>query len=267
MKASIDFGSKTTWFTIIRVLGAEPTDWGFSFGDTITWELMRDGAKFSVRCLIQDSPYDLTSDSTGGILPLDKWSEFIISKMYYGSITDLQKDSGAENPDNHIVRDTADSETPLQWWANQKKYEDRVFLKQTLDTTALPLQTIDRSQGAQPTQVAATTSNKVSRPPSSSEVTFGSTSESDTATAIATDLSIGNNDEISTDKSFQFNTLDKIGTFERTSGEEISLAHGEQMSLGLDNVAVMDVQHSLYKPLSFPVSKENDVVLSNAHQI
>jgi hypothetical protein len=228
---------------------------------------MRDGNKFSVRCLIQDSPYDLTSESTSGILPLDKWNDFIISKMYYGSITDLQKDSGAENPDNHIIRDTADSETPMQWWANQKKYEDRVFLKQTLDTTALPLQTIDRSQGAQTTTIEAPTQTKASRPPSSSEVTFGSTSESDTATAIATDLSIGNNDEISVDKSFQFNTLDKIGTFERTSGEAITLAHGEQMSMGLDNVAVKDIQHSLYKPIKFPVSKEQDVVFSNAHQI
>lgn len=155
----------------------------------------------------------------------------------------------------------------MQWWANQKKYEDRVFLKQTLDTTALPLQTIDRSQGAQSTTIQSNAPSRASRPPSSSEVTFGSTSESDTATAIATDLSIGNNDEISVDKSFQFNTLDKIGTFERTSGEAITLAHGEQMSMGLDNVAAKDVQHSLYKPIKFPVSSENDITLSNAHQI
>lgn len=160
--------------------------------------------------------------------------------MYYGSITDLQKDQGAENPDNHIIRDTADSETPMQWWANQKKYEDRVFLKQTLDTTALPLQTIDKS-GQSTTQMSSAPTTRASRPPSSSEVTFGSTSESETATAIATDLSIGNNDEISLDRSFQFNTLDKIGTFERTSGEAITLAHGEQMSLGLDNVATKDI--------------------------
>lgn len=229
---------------------------------------MKDGTKYSVRTNIQESPFDLTTSSTAGILPLDKWSEFIISKMYYGSITDVQKDAGAENPDNHIIRDTADSETPLQWWANQAKYEDRVYTKQTLDTTALPLATIDRSAGARPpVSSSAPAVTRSSRPPSSSEVTFGSTSEADTATAIATDLSIGNNDEISVDKSFQFNTLDKIGTFERTSGEAITLAHGEQMSMGLDNVAVMDIQHSLFKPISFPVSKENEVVLSNAHQI
>jgi hypothetical protein len=218
-------------------------------------ELLRDGAKFSVKTTINETPFDLTSESKGGVLALEKWNDYLISRMYYGSITDLQKDSGAENPDNHIIRDTADSETPMQWWANQKKYEDRVFLKQTLDTTALPLQSIDKS-GTTSTAVISNTNTAVrqNRPPSSSEVTFGSTSESETATAIATDLSIGNNDEISFDKSFQFNTLDKIGTFERTSGQSISLAHGEQMSLGLDNVATKDIQHSLYKPIKIPVS-------------
>jgi len=58
----------------------------------------------------------LTSESKGGVLALDKWNDYLISRMYYGSITDLQKDSGAENPDNHIIRDTADSETAWQWW-------------------------------------------------------------------------------------------------------------------------------------------------------
>jgi hypothetical protein len=134
MKASLDFGSKLTWLTIIKVLGGSVDDWGYSFGDTINWELLRDGQKFSVKCTINETPFDLTSESKGGILALDKWNDYVISRMYYGSITDLQKDSGAENPDNHIIRDTADSETPTQWWANQKKYEDRVFLKQTLDT-------------------------------------------------------------------------------------------------------------------------------------
>lgn len=268
MKASLDFGSKLTWLTIIKVLGGSVDDWGYSFGDTINWELLRDGSKFSVKTTINETPLDLTSESKGGVLALDKWNDYLISRMYYGSITDLQKDSGAENPDNHIIRDTADSETAWQWWQNQKKYEDRVFLKQTLDTTALPLQSIDKSGTTSSTVIASTTTQpKQNRPPSSSEVTFGSTSESDTATAIATDLSIGNNDEISFDKSFQFNTLDKIGTFERTSGQSISLAHGEQMTLGLDNVATKDIQHSLYKPIKIPTSSENDIVFSNAHQI
>jgi hypothetical protein len=39
------------------------------------------------------------------------------------------------------------------------------------------------------------------------------------------------------------------------------------MNMGLDNLAVKDVQHSLYKPINFPVSSESDVVFSNAHQI
>ena len=268
MKASLDFGSKLTWLTIIKVLGGSVDDWGYSFGDTINWELLRDGKSFSVKTTINETPFDLTSESKGGILALDKWNDYLISRMYYGSITDLQKDSGAENPDNHIIRDTSDSETAWQWWQNQKKYEDRVFLKQTLDTTALPLQSIDKSGNSAPTTIqSSTVTTRQNRPPSSSEVTFGSTSESETATAIATDLSIGNNDEISFDKSFQFNTLDKIGTFERTSGQSISLAHGEQMSLGLDNVATKDIQHSLYKPIKIPTSNENDIVFSNAHQI
>ncbi len=268
MKASLDFGSKLTWLTIIKVLGGSVDDWGYSFGDTINWELLRDGKSFSVKTTINETPFDLTSESKGGILGLDKWNDYLISRMYYGSITDLQKDSGAENPDNHIIRDTSDSETAWQWWQNQKKYEDRVFLKQTLDTTALPLQSIDKSGNAATTTIqSSTVTTRQNRPPSSSEVTFGSTSESETATAIATDLSIGNNDEISFDKSFQFNTLDKIGTFERTSGQSISLAHGEQMSLGLDNVATKDIQHSLYKPIKIPTSNENDIVFSNAHQI
>lgn len=113
IKASIDFGSKLTWLTIIKVLGGSVDDWGYSFGDSINWELLRDGSKFSVKCTINETPFDLTSESKGGILALEKWNDYIISRLYYGSITDLQKDSGAENPDNHIIRDTADSETPM----------------------------------------------------------------------------------------------------------------------------------------------------------
>ena len=161
----------------------------------------------------------------------------------------------------------------MQWWTNQKKYEDRVLLKQTLDTTALSLQTIDKSGpgGANSgSSDSDSSSNKESTPtksPSSSEVTFGSTSEAEAATAIATDLTLSSNDDISNDKSFQFNTLDKIGTFERTSGEDISLAHGEQVSLGLDNVATKDVQHNLYKEIEFPTSKTEELKFSNAHAI
>jgi len=89
IKANLDFGSKLTFLTIIKVLGGSVDDWGYSFGDTINWELLRDGTKYSVKCTINETPFDLTSESKGGILALDKWNEYIISWMYYGSITDL----------------------------------------------------------------------------------------------------------------------------------------------------------------------------------
>ena len=60
---------------------------------------------------------------------------------------------------------------------------------------------------------------------------------------------------------------DKIGKFERTSGEEVSLAHGEQVSLGLDNVATKDIQMNMYKELEFPTSQTSDISFSNAHAI
>lgn len=123
--------------------------------------------------------------------------------MYYGSITDLQKDSGAENPENHLTRDTADSESPQQWWSNQKKYEDRVLLKNTLDTTALDLQTIDKAGAGAHNNVDTTPEPvRAQAAPSSTEVSFGSTSESDADTAIATDLTLGSNSGISDDMTF-----------------------------------------------------------------
>ena len=105
--------------------------------------------------------------------------------------------------------------------------------------------------------------------PSSTEVSFGSTSESDADTAIATDLTLSSNSEISSDRNFQFNTLDKIGKFERTSGVDVSLAHGEQVSLGLANsdVATKDVQFNLYKEVEFPTSTSQEIKFSNAHAV
>ncbi len=117
LKASLEFGTKTTWLAVLKVLGQEVYDCGFSFGDTMTWELLKDGSKFSVRFLVQDTEFNLPG-ATGGILPLDKWNDFMIGNMYFGSVKDLQKDSGAENPENHLIRDTADSETNWQWWQN-----------------------------------------------------------------------------------------------------------------------------------------------------
>lgn len=271
LKASLDFGSKLTTMTILKVLEQDVEDWGYTFGDTLTFELQQDGSDYSVKSTHNGSPMDLTKQSSGGVLSLDDFNEFMISKMYYGSITDLQKDSGAENPENHLTRDSSDSETATQWWANQKKYEDRVFLKKTLDTTALSLQTIDKAgPGAQNANDNTDDDNKddeVSKDPSSSQITVGSTSEGEASTAISTDLTIGASEDISSDKTFQFNTLDKIGTFERTQEEDISLAHGEQVSLGLDNVATKDVQHNLFKEISFPTSKSEEINFSNAHAI
>lgn len=271
LKASLDFGSKLTTMTILKVLEQDVEDWGYTFGDTLTFELQQDGSDYTVKSTHNGSPMDLTKQSSGGVLSLDDFNEFMISKMYYGSITDLQKDSGAENPENHLTRDSSDSETATQWWANQKKYEDRVFLKKTLDTTALSLQTIDKAgPGAQNANDNTDDDNKddeVSKDPSSSQITVGSTSEGEASTAISTDLTIGASEDISSDKTFQFNTLDKIGTFERTQEEDISLAHGEQVSLGLDNVATKDVQHNLFKEISFPTSKSEEINFSNAHAI
>ncbi len=272
LKASLDFGSKLTTMTILKVLEQDVEDWGYTFGDTLTFELLQDGSDYTVKSSHNGSPMDLTKQSSGGVLSLDDFNEFMISKMYYGSITDLQKDSGAENPENHLTRDSSDSETALQWWNNQKKYEDRVLLKKTLDTTALSLQTIDKAgPGAQNANnddsADDNKEDEASKDPSSSQVTVGSTSEGEASTAIATDLTIGASEDISSDKTFQFNTLDKIGTFERTQEEDISLAHGEQVSLGLDNVATKDVQHNLFKEISFPTSKSEEINFSNAHAI
>lgn len=268
LKASLDFGSKLTTLTILKVLEQDIDNWGYTFGDNINWELQQDGDNFSVKSTHNGSPMDLTGESSGGVLDLEAWTEYMISRMYFGSITDLQKDSGAENPENHLTRDTADSETALQWWANQQKYDDRVLLKQTLDTTALSLQTIDKAGTGTSTQAQNTESTTApTKAPSSSEVTFGSTSESEAATAIATDLNLGSNEDISNDKTFQFNTLDKIGTFERTYGDKIAIAHGEQVSMGLDNVATNDVQHNFFKPIEFPTSTSSEINFSNAHAI
>ncbi len=263
----MDFGSKITTLAILKTLEQEIDDWGYTFCDTLNFELIKDGDDFTVKSTFNDEPLDLTSDSSNGELALDKFNEYVVSRMYYGDIPDLQKDSGAENPENHLTRDTADSESAMQWWSNQKKYEDRVLLKATLDTTALDLQSIDKASGSAAKSKdddSDTKKEKELHAPSSSEVTFGSTSESDAATAISTDLSFGGNDD---NMNFQFNTLDKIGKFERTSGESISLAHGEQVSLGLDNVATKDIQTNLYKELNFPISNASEIQFSNAHAI
>jgi len=75
-----------------------------------------------------------------------------------------------------------------------------VLLKATLDTTALDLQTIDKAgagtgDGNGDGSDGSGDEAKELHAPSSSEVTFGSTSESEAATAIATDVSFDGNDD------------------------------------------------------------------------
>ena len=170
-------------------------------------------------------------------MDLDDWNDFIIDKMYYGSVADCQKDSSPENPENHLTRDDADSETKIQWWAKQKKYEDRVLLKNTLDITPLELHTMDKSSGA-PADARKDDSVTVEAPkdPSSTSISIGSTSEKASDSAVSTDLTLGASNSIASSKDLQYNTLDTVGTFERTQAEPFSVAHGEQVSLGLDNI-------------------------------
>lgn len=77
-------------------------------------------------------------------MPLEEFNEYFMDRMYYGSIADAQKVDEAENPDNYMTRDSADSESNMQWWSKQKKYEDRVLLKNSLDTTPLDLHSMDK---------------------------------------------------------------------------------------------------------------------------
>ncbi len=270
MKASLDFGSKLTVLTVLKVLGEDVSDWDATYGDTLTWELTQSGSSFTVKSKFNGKDMKLGSKS------LEDWTTFMIDRMYFGSITECQKDSGAENPDNHLTRDTADSETAMQWWSNQKKYEGRVFLKQTLDDGALPLQSIDKggngAVGGAASFSSADTSSQGAQlgdhaSPSSSEVQFGGTEESESSSAVVTDLSLNKNDVISNDKTFQYNTLDKIGVFERTKADSINIAHGESVSMGLDNLETKDIQHSLFKDISFPVSSAETVTFSSSHTI
>jgi len=138
--------------------------------------------------------------------------------MYFGSIGDLD----TENPDNHLIRATAGSETALEWWAAQLAYEARVFLKDSDDDTPLPLQTIDRAAGEADSEDSNTSSSSTGsgsgsgQQPSSTEIVIGETDTEDTATAISTETSFAPSESMGSDMALQFNTLDSVGTFERT---------------------------------------------------
>jgi hypothetical protein len=143
MKAALDFGSKLTTLTIMKTLKQDIEDYGFTYGDTITFELKRYGNDFKVRSTYNKKPIDLASGSSDGIMDFDDWADYLISRMYYGSVTDLQKSSGAANPENYLVR--SGTESAQEWFNKQQQYEDRVLLKKSDDTTALSLMSIDQS--------------------------------------------------------------------------------------------------------------------------
>lgn len=142
LKASLDFGSKLTVLAVMKVLGEDVDDWSYTYGDVVRHELKQEGDKFTVASTVNDQPLSL--GGSGGEMPLDDFNEYFLDRMYYGSISDAQKDEDPENPDNHMTRDTAGDESNMQWWAKQKKYEDRVLLKNSLDTTPLDLHSMDK---------------------------------------------------------------------------------------------------------------------------
>lgn len=269
LKVSLDFGSKLTILTILAALDQDVGDYGFTYGDTLEFALLQEGDEFFVRSTHNGKPLDFTSKSAGGELPLEAWSTFFIDRMYFGSIGDLD----TENPDNHLIRATAGSETALEWWAAQLAYEARVFLKDSDDDTPLPLQTIDRAAGEADSEDSNTSSSSTGsgsgsgQQPSSTEIVIGETDTEDTATAISTETSFAPSESMGSDMALQFNTLDSVGTFERTQKDEVSIAHGVQISLGLDNVVVKDgIATNVYQDISLPTSasKTETVEFSNA---
>ena len=63
--------------------------------------------------------------------------------------------------------------------------------------------------------------------PSSSPINLGTTSTKEVGFGYTDEIKLSPSENIKDENQFQFNTLDKINTFERTQGEEVSLAHGE----------------------------------------
>ena len=267
MKGNVDFGSKLTLLCFLKVFDETIDKWDYTYGDVVKHELLQSGSDFTVKSSVNGSPLSLGGSS--GDMPLDDFNDFIIEKMYYGSIADCQKESGAENPESNLTRDDADTETNIQWWSKQKKYEDRVLLKNTLDTTPLELHTLDKSAGAPDSsrEEQSITVDEVDRDPSSSSISIGSTSEKQSDSAISTDLTLGASDSITNSKDLQYNTLDTAGTFERTQSEPFSVAHGEQVSLGLDNLQTIEVQHNLFEPIDFPTSESTPIEFAPTHAV
>ena len=142
MKASLDLGSKLTLLAVMKVLDEDVDDWGYTYGDVVKHELQQSGRDFFVKSSVNGIPLKL--GGSDGKMSLEDFNEFVMDRLYYGSIAEAQKENDPENPDNFMTRDSADSESNMQWWAKQKKYEDRVLLKNTLDTTPLDLHSMDK---------------------------------------------------------------------------------------------------------------------------
>lgn len=97
----------------------QPEKWGFTYGDTLQFVLLKSNGNFQVKSLYNDLPLDLDSTSVQGVMPAKDWMNLMISKMYYGSLSELQTSPWAERPESHIKRDSATWETNFQWYFKQ----------------------------------------------------------------------------------------------------------------------------------------------------
>jgi hypothetical protein len=69
----------------------------------------------------------------------------MISKMYYGSLEELQGSPWAERPESHVTRDSASWETNPQWYFKQMKYENVWLRKNVDDSSTVSLKTWDKT--------------------------------------------------------------------------------------------------------------------------
>jgi len=78
-------------------------------------------------------------------MAVNDWLDLMISKMYFGSLDELQGSPWAERPESHVTRDSENYETNFQWFFKQKKYEDRVLRKKIDDKSTILLETFDKT--------------------------------------------------------------------------------------------------------------------------
>ena len=99
----------------MKVLDEDIDDWAYTYGDTVKHELLQSGSEFTVKSSVNGQPLSL--GGSDGEMPLEEFNEYFMDRMYYGSIADAQKVDEAENPDNYMTRDSAYSESNMQWWS------------------------------------------------------------------------------------------------------------------------------------------------------